>query len=375
MPAKSGRGKASERSAHAQTAQGAQESERAKERAQLLSKPIKPVDFSKVSTVSDLVEAFKNTSIQARNIGQCADVVESMLKDKSRPTVILGLSGPLIAAGLRKVIRDMIELGIVDVIASTGAVLYQDFYQARGFKHYKGSTDMDDTKLRDHYIDRIYDTLVDELKFEETDRYISTIMQKLENRAYSSREFLSILGKHADDEESILYTAYKHGVPVFSPALNDSSIGIGLTIYHAKNRGKPHATIDPIQDNYELTEIILKSSKTAVIYVGGGTPKNWINDSEVMAQYVFNPKIHGHEYAIQITTANPTDGGLSGSTLQEAQSWGKIDKKATKATAYVEASVALPLIVGSIIQKGVWKNRPRLQFKWKGDELVAVEKK
>jgi deoxyhypusine synthase len=350
-------------------------SERAKERAQILSKPIKAVDFSKVSTVSDLVEAFKSTSIQARNIGQCADVVENMLKDKSRPTVILGLSGPLIAAGLRKVIRDMIELGIVDVIASTGAVLYQDFYQARGFKHYKGSPEMDDTKLRDHYIDRIYDTLVDELKFEETDRYISTIMDKLEPRAYSSREFLSILGKNADDEESILYTAYKHGVPVFSPALNDSSIGIGLTIYHSNMRGKPHATIDPIQDNYELTEIILKSSKTAVIYVGGGTPKNWINDSEVMAQYVFNPEIHGHEYAIQITTATPMDGGLSGSTLHEAQSWGKIDKKATKATAYVEASVALPLIIGSVIQKGVWKNRPRLHFEWKGDELVSVKKK
>lgn len=331
------------------------------------------IDLEKSKTVLELVEAYKSASIQARNIGTCFEVYENMLNDRDRPTVIMGLSGALIAGGLRKVISDMIKYGIVDVIVSTGAILYQDLYQAMGYKHYKGSPDMDDTKLRDLYIDRIYDTLVDELKFEECDRLIGKLTEKLEPRDYSSREFLEFLASQINDEDSILYNARKYGVPVFSPAINDSSIGIGLTIYYHNNRAKPHAYIHSIRDNYELTQIILKSKKTGVIYIGGGVPKNWINDAEVMASYVFNPDIQGHAYAFQITTATPVDGGLSGSTLHEAQSWGKISKKATKATAYVETTVALPLIVGAVIQKGIWKGRKRLRFVWNKDILEKIE--
>ncbi|MEM3567036.1 MAG: deoxyhypusine synthase family protein [Thermoplasmata archaeon] len=342
-------------------------------RKKILSRPVEMIDLERSKTVLELVEAYKNASIQARNIGKCMEVYENMLLDKDRPTVIMGLSGALIAGGLRKVIADMIKYGIVDVLVSTGAILYQDIYQARGYKHYVGSPDMDDTKLRDLYIDRIYDTLVDELKFEETDNYIGKITERLEPRGYSSREYLEFLAGEIEDENSILYNAKKYGVPVFSPAINDSSIGIGLTIYYHKHRDKPHAYIHSIRDNYELTQIILKSKKTGAIYIGGGVPKNWINDAEVMASYVFNPKIQGHTYAFQITTATPIDGGLSGSTLHEAQSWGKISKKATKATAYVETTVALPLIVGAILEKGIWKGRPRLRFVWKGDILERIE--
>jgi deoxyhypusine synthase len=342
-------------------------------RNKVLSQPIEMIDLEKSKTVLELVEAYKSASIQARNIGTCFEVYENMLNDRDRPTVIMGLSGALIAGGLRKVISDMIKYGIVDVIVSTGAILYQDLYQAMGYKHYKGSPDMDDTKLRDLYIDRIYDTLVDELKFEECDRLIGKLTEKLEPRDYSSREFLEFLASQINDEDSILYNARKYGVPVFSPAINDSSIGIGLTIYYHNNRAKPHAYIHSIRDNYELTQIILKSKKTGVIYIGGGVPKNWINDAEVMASYVFNPDIQGHAYAFQITTATPVDGGLSGSTLHEAQSWGKISKKATKATAYVETTVALPLIVGAVIQKGIWKGRKRLRFVWNKDILEKIE--
>ena len=342
-------------------------------RNKVLSQPIEMIDLEKSKTVLELVEAYKSASIQARNIGTCFEVYENMLNDRDRPTVIMGLSGALIAGGLRKVISDMIKYGIVDVIVSTGAILYQDLYQAMGYKHYKGSPDMDDTKLRDLYIDRIYDTLVDELKFEECDRLIGKLTEKLEPRDYSSREFLEFLASQINDENSILYNARKYGVPVFSPAINDSSIGIGLTIYYHNNRAKPHAYIHSIRDNYELTQIILKSKKTGVIYIGGGVPKNWINDAEVMASYVFNPDIQGHAYAFQITTATPVDGGLSGSTLHEAQSWGKISKKATKATAYVETTVALPLIVGAVIQKGIWKGRKRLRFVWNKDILEKIE--
>lgn len=335
----------------------------------ILSKPIKQLDLDETKTILDLVEGFRNTSIQARNIGKCYEVYESMLTDKERPTIILGLSGALVAAGLRKVIRDMIHYGIVDVVVSTGAIMYQDLYQARGFKHYVGSPDMDDKVLRDQMIDRIYDTLVDEEKFEETDRMIAKMIASLKPSNYSSREILAFLGEGIGDENSILYTAYKNGVPIFAPALNDSSIGIGLTLYYEKYKDSDRITLDPIKDNHEFLHIVLKSKKTGVIFVGGGVPKNWINDAVVMANYAYGKEMEGHSYAFQITTANPADGGLSGSTLEEAQSWGKIWKKATKATAYVEASVALPLIVGAVMQKGLWKNRKRLEFIWNNDSL------
>lgn len=336
------------------------------ERKKILSKPIKPVDFDRVKTVLDLVESFKDTSIQARNLGKCFEVYENMLADKDRPTIVLGLSGPLIAAGLRKVIRDMVYYNLVDVIVSTGAVMYQDLYQARGFKHYVGSSDMDDRALREHMIDRIYDTLVDEEKFEETDRIIGKMIEGLRPGNYSSREILAFLGKNigSNDENSILYTAYKKGVPVFSPALNDSSIGIGLTLYYERHKTSERITLDSLKDNHEFLQIVLESKKTGVIFVGGGVPKNWVNDAVVMANYAYGKEIEGHSYAFQITTANPADGGLSGSTLEEAQSWGKIWKKATKATAYVEASVALPLIVGAVLQKGLYKGRKKIKFVW-----------
>lgn len=336
------------------------------EREKILSKPIKAIDLEKTKNILDLVESFRDTSIQARNLGKCFEVYENMLADQDRPTIILGLSGPLIAAGLRKVIRDMVHYNLVDVIVSTGAVMYQDLYQARGFKHYVGSPDMDDRVLRDHMIDRIYDTLVDEEKFEETDRIIAKIIDGLKPGKYSSREILAFLGENigSNDENSILYTAYKKWIPVFAPALNDSSIGIGLTLHYEKRKSDERITLDSLKDNHEFLQIVLKSKKTGVILVGGGVPKNWINDAVVMANYAYGKEIEGHSYAFQITTASPADGGLSGSTLEEAQSWGKIWKKATKATAYVEASVALPLIVGAVLQKGTHHNRKRINFVW-----------
>ncbi|MBI2079123.1 deoxyhypusine synthase family protein [Candidatus Micrarchaeota archaeon] len=346
------------------------------ERKQLLSKQINQLDLEKVNSVKDLVDNFKGMSIQARNIGTCAEIMEEMLADGDRPTIFLGLSGALIAGGLRKVISDMVKNNLVDVIVSTGAVLYQDFYQGLGHKHYKGDSNTDDLLLRDLLIDRIYDTYVDEIKFDQTDHEIADWLETLEPKDYSSRELLYLLGKQIKDEESILYQASKNNVPVFSPALCDSSIGIGYTIYYSRHKDEPlnkRVTLDMIRDNYEVLQIVDKSKKTGAIYVGGGTPKNWINDAVVMASYVRKREIDGHFYIFQITTDVPHWGGLSGSTLKEAQSWGKIYKKATKQMVFVEASVALPLIVGSVIQKPeLYKDRSRLNLKWNWNELESI---
>lgn len=340
-------------------------SDQQRRKAQLFEQTVKQIDLEKLGDIGKLVDAYGGMSIQARNVGKCADVVDLMMSDADRPTVFLGLAGPLIAAGLRKVIRDMIEFGIVDAVVSTGAILYQDFYQAQGFPHAVGTPLADDRELRDLYVDRIYDTYVDEEKFWRLDCSIGAFADNLKPGRYSSREFLKLLGQTIADPNSILGTAAKHGVPVFAPAINDSSIGIGLTEHYHRciKDGREGVVIDSIRDNYELTQIVVQSPCTSAIYVAGGVPKNFINDSVVMA-YIFDMDTGGHRYAIQVTTDSPHWGGLSGSTLSEATSWGKVSKKATHCMAFVEPSVSLPLIVGHALSKGTCKTRRRIALEW-----------
>ena len=348
------------------------EQEQARKR-QLLQEPVRQLVPSRVQGVADLVRTMAGMSIQARNVGQCYEVLERMLRDPERPTILLGLAGPLIAGGLRQVIREMVEHGLVDVVVSTGAILYQDIYQARGYQHYAGTPDVDDGDLRDLLIDRIYDTYVDERGFGKVDTWIGLLADQLEPRAYSSRQFMDVLGDRLEDPESIVQTCRKHSVPMFVPAINDSSIGIGLTEHHHRSVkfGRPGIQIDSIQDNYELTQIVVQSPATAAIYIAGGVPKNYINDSVVMG-YIFGLKDRGHRYALQMTTAVTADGGLSSSTLDEAKSWGKIDRRASRAMAWVEPTVALPLIVTAAIEDGLARGRSRLSLSWKGEILEKL---
>jgi deoxyhypusine synthase len=339
----------------------------------ILTDRVVQLDIQPNMRASDLVEAMAGMSIQARNLGTCATVLGRMYSDRRRPTVMLGLAGPMIAAGLRKVICRLIVGGYVDVVVSTGAILYQDIYQARGFGHYRGTPEADDKLLRDLRIDRIYDTYVDEEKFIETDIWCGRVADQLPGGAYSSRAYLDHLGSRLSDAESIVRQCHLLGVPMFSPALNDSSIGIGLTDHRHRclQEGRAGIAIDSIRDNYELTQIVVKSPSTAAIYVAGGVPKNYINDSIVMS-YIFGLE-RGHDYAIQVTTAVTQDGGLSGSTLGEAQSWGKIKKEASFAMAWVEPSVSLPLLAAYVFDKHPSPCRARLKFEWDGQTLNRLQ--
>jgi deoxyhypusine synthase len=341
------------------------------ERKELLSTPVNQLDLSRATSIRALVDAWSRTSIQSRSVSECAHVYENMISDEDRPTIFLGLSGALIAGGLRKVIRDLVEAGFVDVIVSTGAIVYQDIYQAQGYKHYMGTPKADDAVLHDLYIDRIYDAYVDEVGFVKTDDVIAEIAAALPPRKYSTREFMRELGtRAAADPDSIVGTAAKRGVPIFVPAIADSSIGIGLTgLYRAaKKANEKLMQLDTIQDNYEIAQIVLKSKKTGTIYIGGGVPKNYINDAAVMLDYT-----QGHSYVFQITTDAPHWGGLTGSTLDEAKSWGKVSKKATRATAYVEATIGLPLVAGYVLESSeLTKNRKRLEFVWNADDLKEI---
>ena len=345
---------------------------RQRRKAALFARPVRPACLDGDLSVADLVEQMAGMSLQARNIGQCAEVLRRMLTDPDRPTVFLGLAGPLIAAGLRRVIRDLVVHNVVDVVVSTGGILYQDAYQARGYRHYQGTPGADDVALRELRVNRIYDTYVDEDKFWETDLWCGRLADRLKPGPHSSRDYLETLGGELEDEESILYQCRRLGVPVFAPALNDSSIGIGLTEHHhrAVKRGRTPLMIDSIRDNYELTQIVAKSKKTAAIYVAGGVPKNYINDSIVMS-YIFGRET-GHSYAIQVTTAVTQDGGLSGSTLSEARSWGKVKGDADFAMAWVEPSVSLPLLAGYVLGRRLTDGRSRLQLSWKGERLESL---
>ena len=343
----------------------------------ILSRKTRQIRLGRGLTVVDLIAQYADAGIQARNIGLVAQVAERMCKDAKRPTIYFGMAGPLIAAGLRKVIRDMVEVGIIDVLVSTGAILYQDIYQAKGGRHYIGTPDADDALLHDLRIDRIYDTYVDEEKFWECDAWCGRVADHLREGNWSSRAYLDEIGSRLSDPESIVRTCHLRGVPIFCPAINDSSIGIGLTDHRIRMRkkGRFGISIDSIRDNHEITQTIVKSPATSAIYIAGGVPKNYVNDAVVMS-YLYGME-RGHDYAVQLTADNPHWGGLSGSTLSEAKSWGKVDEKASTAMALSEPSVSLPLVAGYLLGKGIGPKRGRIAWTWQGENLLSrkVKKK
>ncbi len=340
---------------------------------ELTQVPLRHLDLERVKNVADLVEAYRHISFQARTLGMCAAVMENAVSDPAC-TIFFGGAGALTPGGLRKVMRDMVEFGLVDVVVTTGAIAYHDFYEAHGFHHYMSSPDADDMVLREHFLDRVYDTLADESLFRECDDEIAALADSLEPRPYSSRQFLWEMGKiAAKDPDSLVGTCYRKGIPYLVPALNDSSIGIALAKHH-HNRVKAKKapiTIDSIQDNYEITQIKMKADRTGVFYVGGGTPKNYISQTEPMQEVMGFPE-KPHMYAAQITTDVPQWGGLSGCTFEESQSWGKFHKDAKMAQSLVDATIGLPLIVGYLLQKGLHKKRKQRKYKWDGQILVSM---
>jgi deoxyhypusine synthase len=342
------------------------------EKSKILHQTVRHLDLKGVRSLFDLVQAFQHTSFQSRNVFKCFEVFQKMLEDPEC-VVFLGLSGAMIPGGMRQVISDMIRMRLVDVIVSTGANIFHDVFESFGYRHYVGSEEGDDDALRRHRIVRVYDALMDDHEINQVIHLLSKIPKELKERVVSSRRYLEILGNQLKDEGSILRTASQFGIPVFVPALSDSSIGIGLTFLHARRKNPPDRLIvDQIRDNYEIAQLKRSASTTGAIYVGGGVPKNYIQQLGPVSELLFN-KESGHRYAFQITTDDPKWGGLSGCTFEEAKSWGKIEKKSSYAAVYMDATIALPLLVGAILQEGkVYRKRKRRRFTWKGDQLKSI---
>jgi deoxyhypusine synthase len=266
------------------------------------------------------------------------------------------------------VYRDMIRLGMIDAVVATGAsIIDMDFFEALGFKHYQAKSDVDDRDLRSLYIDRIYDTYIDEEELQACDHAIKEITDALEPRPYSSREFIWEIGKwlaagNAKKPGSLIQTAYEEGAPIFCPAFTDSSAGFGLVKHQAERikAKQPYVTIDSVADFRELTDVKLAAGTTGLFMVGGGVPKNFAQDTVVCAE-ILGHEAEMHKYAVQITVADVRDGACSSSTLKEACSWGKVDVT-WEQMVFAEATTVVPLIASDAWHRGSWKTRTKRRW-------------
>jgi len=326
-----------------------------------LQRKIEHIDITQHNPVP-LVEAMGGMAFQARNLHRAATIVDKMQRDKEC-VVFLTLAGSLISAGLKKVILTLVDHNMVDAIVATGAnIVDQDFFEALGFSHYHGTPFVNDHELRERAIDRIYDTYIDEDKLRICDDTIAQIAGSLEKRPYSSREFICEMGRFLEQdekyaqsrEESIVYRCYQREVPIFVPAFSDCSAGFGL-VHHQYHTEGPKVSIDSAADFTELTRIKIAHPESGIFMVGGGVPKNFIQDVVVAAE-VLGHDVPMHRYAVQITVADERDGALSGSTLKEASSWGKVDT-VDEQMVYGEATVIFPLIAGYAYHQRHWEGR------------------
>jgi deoxyhypusine synthase len=327
------------------------------EKKELLSEQIKHIDIKTFNAIP-LIEAYDHMAFQSRNLANACKIYDTMLADTDC-SVILCLAGSLVSAGLKNVIVDMIRHNMIDAIVSTGAIVVdQDFFEGLGFKHYRGEIRVDDTKLQKMHVDRIYDTFIDEDDLRICDMTTKKIADELQPRPYSSREFIYEMGryleKHGKNPDSFVLEAYKHEVPIFCPAFSDSSAGFGL-VFHQHERKNNYVTIDSVKDFRELTELKVKSKQTGLLMIGGGVPKNFVQDTVVAAD-ILGIDAPMHKYAIQLTVADERDGALSGSTLKEANSWGKVDT-GYEQMVFCEATITFPLLVSYAFHKGAWKKR------------------
>lgn len=317
----------------------------------LLAAPTQPFRVDRANSAASLLEKMAGTAFQGRQLGQAFSVWKEMLADPDC-TILMGLSGAMVPAGMRRLVRFMIEHRLIDILTSTGANFFHDIHETKGFHHYQGSADMDDEALGAVMVDRMYDVLADEVRFREHDLWIGSFAARLDQaRPYTTREFLYRLGLEVGrdcGEDGIVTAAAKCGVPLFCPAIGDSSIGIGVA--ESRHRGENRLMFDMMADVLEITNAVADSKATGVIYFGGGTPKNYTQQSEVVA-ILMNRGKEGHRYGVQIVTDAPHWGGLSGCTLAESQSWGKLAKGARMVDCHCDSTIAMPLLVSALAEQ------------------------
>jgi len=322
-----------------------------------LRETIKHFDFKSFDS-TPIINAMRDMSFTSRDTAVATDILDRMIREKDC-TIFLTLAGSTSAGGCMQVYVDLVKNNMVDAIIATGAsIVDMDFFEALGFKHYKGTPSADDKDLRDHYIDRIYDTYIDEDELQICDSTIKEIADGLKPAAYSSREFIREMGrylvKNSRKKDSLVQACFEKNVPVFCPAFTDSSAGFGL-VKHQWDNPDNHLTIDSVKDFLELTKIKMAAKTSGLFMIGGGVPKNFVQDTVICAE-MLGVDVPMHKFAVQITVADSRDGACSSSTLKEASSWGKVET-VYEQMVYAEATSVLPLITSYVYHKGSWKGR------------------
>ena len=332
-------------------------------KAELLSKQVKHIDIRSFDA-RPIVDAMSDMSFTSRDLGRATKIYNEMLADKDC-TVVLVIAGSTSAGGCMDLYAELVRSNMVDCIVATGATIVDmDFFEGLGHKHFQALEIPDDDTLRSLYIDRIYDTYIDEEALQNVDHTIFEIAETLEAKPYSSRAFIREMGKylveHGKKENSLVKLAYEHDVPIFCPAFVDSSAGFGL-VKHQVDRakaGKPYMVLDAIADFRELTQIKIEAGTTGLLMIGGGVPKNFIQDTVVCAEILGHEDVEVHKYAVQITVADVRDGACSSSTLQEAASWGKVNT-GIEQMVFAEAGSVMPLLASDAYHRGHWKDRAK----------------
>ena len=335
-------------------------------KAELLTRIVEHVDIAGYDA-RPVIEAMRKMSFSSRDTARAAEILNMALADDTC-SVWLTLAGSTSAGGCMHVWRDMLKYGMADAVVATGAaIIDMDFFEALGFRHYQADSAVDDRDLRALYIDRIYDTYIDEEELQACDHAIKEVADSLEPRPYSSREFIHELGRwlasgKARKPGSLIETAFHEGAPIFCPAFTDSSAGFGLVKHQVERikAGQPYLSIDAVADFRELTDVKIAAGTTGLFMVGGGVPKNFAQDTVVCAE-ILGLEADMHKYAVQITVADVRDGACSSSTLKEACSWGKVDVT-WEQMVFAEATTVAPLIVSDAYHRGAWKNRAKRRW-------------
>jgi deoxyhypusine synthase len=324
----------------------------------VLSRPVGTIEVGKKS-VSRLLREMSQTGFQGKKLGEVAGILSEMAMQNDL-TIFLGLTGSLSTTGQWKIIKWMVEKRFVDVLVSTGANISEDILEALGYHYYQGTWLADDEELLRMKVDRFYDVYADEMEYRKLENTIYKFAGGLDSfKIYSTREFLYLFGEYLSKRgiDSIVAAAYEKKVPIYSPGLIDSGYGVALSLLK-RQRGKL-VRLDQTKDMEELAQIAERAKKTGVVYLGGGVPKDTIQLSTIIKSLAKGGEEESpHEYAIQITADSPQWGGLSGCTLEEAISWGKISSRAKKATLYADITLALPLVAHALNESVEKRSHP-----------------
>jgi len=314
----------------------------------LLQEPVKHIQINGKLSVDELIQQFKNSgSFGAGRLSTACDIYERMVRDKEC-TIYLALAGAVVPAGMRSLIVKLIRERFIDVLVSTGANMVHDAIEAVGGHHYKGHWIVDDNMLYEQNIYRIYDIFVSEEDFLRLDHRLVDIYDEIAaekaGKGISSSEFTFELGKRLNDPDSILRAAYESKVPIFLPALRDSEFGYAYWLHASKKDFKDALIVDAFKDVPEIIKMFKHSSRSGMVVIGGGVPRNTVQSAALATR-------KGMDYAVLITMDRPETGGLSGSTLEESVSWGKVKGGADKIMVIGDAMIVFPIMVASVIER------------------------